>query len=131
MQWMRFSVLGGALCAFLACGGASPGPNAAVNPPSGAGTVLVIDDGTQAGAPAALMGFVHGLHTIVVDGDEVFAGMRRLEASGAANGVRALALGGDLAAELVPAGDGFELRFSTGESVRLRPPDRAGQGGQR
>ncbi len=131
MQWMRFSALGGTLCAFLACGGDSPGPEAAVNFLSGAGTVLVIDDGAQAGAPAALMGFVHGLHTIVLDGDEVLAGMRRLETSGAANGVRALALGGDLAAELVPAGDGFELRFSTGESVRLRPPDRAGQGGQR
>lgn len=131
MQWMRFAALGGTLCAFLACGGGRPDPDAAVNPPSGAGTVLVMDDGAQAGAPAALMGFVHGLHIIVLDGDEVFAGMRRLEASGAAHGVRALALGEDLAAELVPAGDAFELRFSTGESVRLRPSDRAGHGGQR
>jgi hypothetical protein len=88
-----------------------------------------MDDGSEAGAPAALMGFVHGLHTIVLDGDEVLAGMRRLEASGDANGVRALALGGDLTAEIVPAADGFELRFSTGESVRLRPPDGTRHGG--
>jgi hypothetical protein len=70
-------------------------------------------------APAAVIGFVHGLHAFVLDGDRVFAGMTPLNAPRGQNGVRTLMLANGLSAQLVPVSSGFNLQFSSGESIAL------------
>jgi hypothetical protein len=126
MQRLRPAIaLAALLASAAACsgGGGAAGPAAEV--PSSGGTVLVMDGGTRTTAPAALLGFVYGLHTIVLDGDRIFAGMSRLETTEAAGGGHVITLSDGLTAQLVPAGDGFELRFSTGEAIALHRQHRA------
>ena len=79
-----------------------------------------MDAGTRATAPAAVIGFVHGLHAFVLDGDRVFAGMTPLDTTSGQNGARMLTFADGVSAQLVPAGNGFELRFSSGEAIPLR-----------
>jgi hypothetical protein len=67
-----------------------------------------------------MLAYLHGLHRVVIDGDNTFAGMTRLRASRDTAGNRLLTLGGGLTATLVPEGDLLQLTFSTGETVALR-----------
>jgi hypothetical protein len=103
----------------MACGGGTAGETA-VPAPSSSGRVLVMDLGARTTAAAELLGFVHGLHTIVLDGNRVYAGMTRIDAKEGQNGARTLTLAGGQTADLVPAGEGFELRFSSGETIAMR-----------
>jgi hypothetical protein len=119
MQWLRYVIFPCQMALFAACGG-SGAADAPVAPPASRGTVLALDPAGRTTAAAALTAFVNGLDPIVLDGDEVFAGMTRIETTEGQNGARTLALTGGLTAQLVPAGEGFELRFANGEAIALR-----------
>jgi hypothetical protein len=66
-----------------------------------------------------MVAFANGLHVIVVDGDDVYAGMTKLHSEAAPGGGRSIKLDNGLVAQLVPSGDSLNLRFSTGESIRM------------
>lgn len=96
--------------------------------PSHAGDVWEADKASdRKAAPATVIAFVNGLHTVVVDGNDVYAGTTRLETKEVSAGGRAVMLSNGLAASLVPAGDGMELRFSSGERVAMRKQVRRGK----
>lgn len=100
--------------------GGGEGPPTA-KAPARAGEVWAIgrpDD--RATGPGALLAYLHGLHVAVLDGDQAYAGMTRLEGERAADGARVFPLGDGLTATLVPAGDDITMRFSTGDSVLMR-----------
>lgn len=107
----------------IACGsaaGAGDVPPTA-RAPASAGEVWTIDRADdRATAPGAMLAYLNGLHTVVIDGDNTFAGMTRLRSTRDASGNRSLTLAGGLTATLVPEGDLLQLTFSTGESVTLR-----------
>lgn len=116
-----------ALLALSGCGKPGDGPAAAVAP-SRAGEVWAIDrTADRAAAAAALQAYVSGLHVIVLDGDDAYAGMTRLRAQPGANGARVFKLVGGGEATLVAAGDALDLRFASGESIPLRRHAPAGK----
>lgn len=93
--------------------------------PSRAGEVWEIDRvADRAAAPAAVAAYVNGLHVMVLDGDDAYAGMTRLRATAGNNGARVLKLASGGEAQLASAGDAIELRFSGGESIPLRKQQR-------
>jgi hypothetical protein len=73
-----------------------------------------------------MLAFANGLHVMVVDGDDVYAGMKKLHMQPSPDGGRMMELGGGETARLVQSGDGYELHFSSGETVRLHRQDRRG-----
>lgn len=95
--------------------------------PSHSGEVWEADqlDDRQS-APATVIAFVNGLHVVVLDGSDVYAGTTRL-ATTADSGGRALSLSNGLGARISPAGEGMELRFTTGERMRMRKQKRGGK----
>lgn len=121
MQWMRWCALALAAPAAAACsGGSGNASETPVRAPARSGTVLVMDGGPRTTAPGEMLGFVHGLHRVVLDGDRIYAGMTAMDASRDGNGARAVTLANGLTAQLLPAEKGFQLKFSTGETVVLR-----------
>ena len=118
-----------ALGAALAPGCGGPGDGGAARPPARAGDVWEVDHpDDRDGAPAALLAYVHGVHLMVLDGDQAFVGMTRLAAPASVGGGRTLHLGPSLEAALTPTPEGMELRFSSGETVPMRKkPAEAGQ----
>jgi 2-methylcitrate dehydratase PrpD len=101
------------------------GDAAVARAPSRGGEVWEADKASdRRAAPATLVAFVNGLHTIVLDGHDVYAGTTRLHASDDSAGTLAVPLSNGLTARLLPAGDAMELRFSSGESVALRKQTR-------
>lgn len=89
--------------------------------PTRAGEVWELDGSVgREGSPAAMLAYVNGLHVLVLDGNEAFAGMTRLRAEAGPSGAKTFKLADGLTAELAPAGDAMELRFSTGESIPMR-----------
>jgi hypothetical protein len=93
--------------------------------PSRAGEVWEIDRvADRAAAPAAVAAYVNGLHVMVLDGDDAYAGMTRLRATAGGNGARVLKLASGGEVQLASAGDAIELRFSGGESIPLRKQQR-------
>ncbi len=118
-----------AVLAASACGRSGGTDRAAdvSRPPTSAGDVWEADSvASRAAAPAALVAFVNGVHVMIVDGDDAYAGMTRLALASTAGGARALRFANGLSAELLPAGDAgdtgdaMSLRFSSGETLRLR-----------
>jgi len=113
------AVLGG-----LACGpdGSASGDRPpTTKAPARSGEVWTIDQPEdRVTGPGALLAYLHGLHTVVLDGNKAYAGMTRLDATRDPDGNRTLALADGLTATLVPEGKALQLRFSTGESVALR-----------
>ena len=71
--------------------------------------------------PGSIVAMVNGVHVMVVEGDRVYAGMTPLATTAGANGARTITFASGLTADLVTAGQGAELRFSSGERVPLRP----------
>lgn len=107
------------------CGEHGAGDAAVTRPPSRGGQVWETDKASDRRvAPATLVAFVNGLHTIVLDGHDVYAGNTRLHASDDSAGALAVPLANGLSARLVSSGDAMELRFSSGESVPLRKQTR-------
>jgi hypothetical protein len=92
--------------------------------PARAGDVWALDSADdRRTAPAALLAYVSGLHVMVLDGDDAYAGMTHLEGTREPDGARRFRLANDLDARLVPADDRLELRFSTGEVMTMRKQD--------
>ena len=124
MQRLRLTFVFLAAAGLSACGGGSEsgsaGGGGAVAAPTSTGTVLLMDGGDRRTAPAAVMGFVHGLNAVVVDGGRVYAGMTAIDATSGANGAMTLGLGQDFSAQIVPNGAGYDLRFSSGETIALK-----------
>lgn len=108
-----------ALAAATACGssGSSPG---ATRAPSKSGDVWIIaNPDERASAPGAILAFVHGLHSFVLDGNDAYLGMTRVQARRGENGARVIAVPGAGEVQLVAVGDSLELRFPSGETVPL------------
>jgi hypothetical protein len=104
-----------------ACSGGDVSRNGTVSVPARAGDVWEADRAEdRVNAAASLVAFVNGLHVVVVDGDDVYAGTTRHRASTGDEGARALSLVHGLRAELVPVGEVLELRFSSGETLPMR-----------
>lgn len=102
------------------CSGGGEGGGTPARMPARSGDVLeVAAPEDRATAPGAVAAFVNGLHTVVVDGKDAFAGQTRLTGTTSDSGLT-LPLAGGLTANLVPAGDDFRLTFSTGEAVAMR-----------
>ena len=96
--------------------------------PSRGGEVWETDKASdRRAAPGTLVAFVNGLHTLVLDGHDVYAGTTRLHASDDSAGALAVPLSNGLSARLLSAGDAMELRFSSGETVALRKQTRSGK----
>ena len=92
----------------LGCGGSGGGARARAR----AGDVWEIDHADdRAGASAALLAYVSGVHLMVIDGDDAFVGMTHLTAQAKPGGGRTLRLSPALEADLAPTADGMELRF--------------------
>jgi hypothetical protein len=113
------SALGAAVLS--GCGESAGGDGAAARAPARAGDVWEIDHADdRAGAPAALLAYVSGVHLMVLDGDDAFAGMTHLVAQPTPGGGRMIRISPTLGADLAPTADGMELRFSSGETVPMR-----------
>lgn len=95
--------------------------------PSHSGDVWEADqlDDRQS-APATVIAFVNGLHVVVLDGSDVYAGTTRLSTRSDSGG-RALSLSNGLGARITPAGDAMELRFTSGERMTMRKQKRGGK----
>lgn len=92
----------------------------AVRAPARSGDVWEIARPTErADAGASLLAYVHGLHVLVLDGDQAYAGMTRLRGRRGDGGTM-LDLGGGLSATLLPAGDVMEISFSSGEKLSFQ-----------
>ena len=90
------------------CKGSGESGVAAVTPPSRSGDVWEADlSRGRAASPAALTAFVNGVHVMVLDGDDVFAGMRKLQAKGSEDG-RTVDFSNGITAKMVSAGDSLE-----------------------
>lgn len=125
MQRSRWVFLSMAAAFLAGCGGGNDAAGGAVRAPASSGKVLVMDNGGRNTAPAAVLGFVHGVHTFVLDGDRVFAGMTPVKAAPGENGARTLTFDDGVTAQLIPTQSGFELRFASGESIALREQEQA------
>ena len=105
-----------------ACGGS--GDEAAVakvgSAPKRAGDVWMVDSvDERSTAGAALAAYVSGLHVMVLDGDDAWAGMLRLRTQADSGDARVVRFSsGDV--RLVRAGDAMSLRFADGSSVPMR-----------
>lgn len=103
-----------------ACGGNDEGAARASSVPRSAGDVWVLDStASRAAAPAAMLAYANGLHVLVLDGDEVYSGMTRLQTTQVGGDTLELRLPGELQARLAPNGDSMELTFSTGERIGM------------
>jgi hypothetical protein len=108
--------------AALACGGGGGGAEGAAAPPASSGEVWTVkapDDRTA--VAGSIVAFVNGVHVMVVDDDDIYAGMTTLTARAGAAGARTITFASGLTADLVPAEGGAELRFSSGERVAMGP----------
>jgi hypothetical protein len=109
-----------ALAVLAGCGGGGDAAPRASSVPRSAGEIWVLDSATaRSAAPAAMLAYANGLHVIVLDGADVYAGMTRLRATRSDDGSWELRLPGELEARLSPAGDALELAFSTGERIGM------------
>jgi hypothetical protein len=108
------------LC-LTACGGGGGGESgSATPPPSRSGEVWAVQNPDDRAATAgSIVAFVNGIHVMVVDGDQIYAGMTELTTKDGAGGGRTIAFPSGLSADMVPAADGAELRFSSGERVAV------------
>jgi hypothetical protein len=106
--------------ALVACGGGD-GTAETSRAPERAGEVWEVDRvDERAAAEGALLAYVSGLHVVILDDDDAFAGMTRLRLTDRDGGGRRLTLANGGGAELVPAGEGLELRFPDGQRVPMR-----------
>jgi hypothetical protein len=112
----------------VACGKNADAGGSVAKAPSHSGDVWEADKVSERKeAPATVIAFVNGLHTVVLDGSDVYAGSTRYSTSEDTAGGRDVALSNGLSARIFAAGDAMELRFSSGESVPLRKQTRRGK----
>ena len=102
-----------------ACGGGGEAGGATA-PPSRSGEVWAVQNPDDRAAVAgSIVAFVNGVHVMVVDGDQIYAGMTELTTKAGAGGGRTIAFPSGLSADLLPSSQGAELRFSSGERVAV------------
>lgn len=109
--------------ALAGCGsdGSGGGGGESVRAPASAGDVWEIaQPGDRATAAVSMLAYLHGLHVIVLDGDNAYAGMTRLRGERESDGAIVFTLADGSTATMTPEGDGMQLRFSTGETVALK-----------
>ena len=112
----------------VGCGKHGDAGAAVAKAPSHSGDVWETDMASdRKEAPATVLAFVNGLHTVVLDGSDVYAGTTRFNTSADTAGGRVVALANGLTARIDPSGDAMELRFSSGERVPLRKQARKGK----
>src|SRR5665213_2957307 len=122
-QWVWLLAIGAA-----GCGKHGDATAEAARAPSRSGDVWETENAAdRKAAPATVLAFVNGLHTMVLDGSDVYAGTTRLSTTTDTAGGRVVALSNGLSARLVPAGDAMELRFASGESISMRKQTRKGK----
>lgn len=113
-----------AVAALAGCGGDDEREGAAgvaERAPRSAGDVWeVVPSSDRRTAPAALLAFVHGMHTVVVDDDEVYAGMTKRVGKRGDGDALVVPLAAGLEASLVPADTLLALRFATGDTISMR-----------
>ena len=103
-----------------ACGEGGEESGAVTAPPARSGEVWTVQSPDDRSAVAgSIVAFVNGVHVMVVDGQQIYAGMTELTTKDGAGGGRTIAFPSGLSADLVPTGQGAELRFSTGEKVAV------------
>lgn len=96
-------------------------------PPTRAGDVWEVDSAAnRTYAAGAMLAFTHGLHVFVMDGDDIYAGMKKLHLEPSPQGGRSVDLGNGESARLVPVGDAYEMHFAGGDSVLIHKQDRTG-----
>lgn len=119
---LRLLVVASLLLVAVACGGGGGGEGgSATAPPSRSGEVWAVQNPDDRAATAgSIVAFVNGVHVMVVDGNQIYAGMTELTTKDGAGGVRTIAFPSGLSADLVPVAQGAELRFSSGERVAVR-----------
>lgn len=116
----RFPPLVLAVGLIAACGG-DGGAAETSRAPERSGEVWEVDRvEDRAVAEAALLAYVSGLHVVVLDDDDAFAGMTRLRLTNGDGGGRSITLANGVGAQIVPAGEVLELRFAGGQTVPLR-----------
>jgi hypothetical protein len=133
------SILGAPLLAcgvlLASCGGPGPageGESPAARPaetPARAGEAWELADAGVADAPspAVVAAFVEGLHSLVLDGDRLYAGSVRHDGVRQDDGSLSFSLSGGLQARLVKDGEAYLLHLGDGEPARLqRRADTAG-----
>jgi hypothetical protein len=102
-----------------ACGGGGE-PGGAIAPPARSGEVWEVKGAEERTAVAgSIVAFVNGVHVMVIDGDQIYAGMTELTTKGGADGGRTITFPSGLSADLVPSAQGAEIRFSSGERVAV------------
>jgi len=102
----------------------------ATPPPKSSGIVWEVDSASnRATAPGAMVAFANGLHVVVIDGTDIYAGMTKLPTEAAPNGGRVVKLSNGETATFTPSGAELNVTFSSGESVQMHPrPLRNGAG---
>lgn len=114
----RLMVMAPVLLCLTACGGGGSSATGAAPPPASSGEVWEVKSPEDRTAvPGAIVAFVNGVHVMVVDGSQIYAGMTELTTKNGAGGSRTLSFPSGLSADLVPSEGGAELRFSSGERV--------------
>jgi hypothetical protein len=123
-HWLWVLALG-----LAGCGKHGDAGSEVARAPSHSGDVWETDKASDRKAAAAtVLAFVNGLHTVVVDGGDIYAGTTRLGTTAdSADKGRLVTLSNGLTAQLIPQGDAMELHFSSGESVPMRRQTRAGK----
>lgn len=103
------------------CRGSGDASQSVASVPSRSGDVWEADStASRAAAPATLLAFVNGVHVVLLDGADAYAGTQALESSAGEGTTRTLHVADGLTAQLVPVGDALDMRFSSGEHVLLR-----------
>lgn len=127
----RWARMGQALMLALALAGLSScgrsGDSAGVRAPARSGEVWELDRAAgRPDMPGAVLAYVNGLHLIVVDGNDIYAGMTPMRAEARSDGGRAIKLANGLEAVLMKDGpERMQLKFSSGESIGLRKKEEA------
>jgi hypothetical protein len=119
-RWLLCFSTAAVAASLAGCGGGGE-PGSAVTPPARSGQVWEVQGSEDRTAvPGSIVAFVNGVHVMVVDGDRIFAGMTELTTKSGSGGARTITFPSGLSADLVPAAQGGELRFSSGERVAVR-----------
>ena len=93
----------------------------AVAPSARAGDVWEVDSASnRATVEPALRAYVNGLHVMVVDDNDSYAGMTHLAGTPNGAGARTYTLGGGTSVRLARSGDTLALTFPDGAAVPLR-----------
>ncbi len=114
-------ILAAALAGCGSDGGRGGGGAESVRAPASAGDVWEIArPADRATAAVSMLAYLHGLHVIVLDGEDAYAGMTRLRGERDTDGAIVVPLADGATATMTPEGDGMQLRFSTGETVAFK-----------